>query len=136
MYGLTTSFVAGGTIEPGRFVRLSTPQPAGKSHEVVQAAVGEKPIGISAIGSYEAPLPGNATAAAVAGQQLPVIGLGCIAELQVSVAVAAGDYLVPTANGRGSITAVLGAQVFARAIEDASADTFCKVLVIDTQIGT
>ena len=90
------AWIANGTIQPSRFVKIDTT--AGKVKNVLQAAAAtDKLIGISQDGSRDAPgTTGAATDAARAGHTLHVFGLGdtCLLELGTGGATAGGDLRV------------------------------------------
>jgi hypothetical protein len=95
------SWIANGTIEVCRFVKIDTT--SGKFLNVVQAdANASQIIGISQEGARDTPgLTGAADDAARAGQTLEVHGLGEVCLLELGGSVTAGDYLEPDANGKG-----------------------------------
>lgn len=135
LQGLTTGFVAGGAIAQGRFVHISG------AHQVSQSTAADNPIGVSALQSQLAPLPGASNNAAnAAGDPVCVVGGdGVIVEIEAAAAIAAGDYLVPDAAGRAVVTAVAGTRVFAQAVEPTAtpfvANTqFVKAIFLDTQL--
>ena len=130
------NFIANGTVQPSRFVKLDTT--AGKLFNVIQAAANTDNtiIGISQPGSYDPPgTTGAASDAARAGLPLEVYSVGDVCLLEIGAGgVTAGDYLTPDANGKGvTLTLTDGANVRcygAKALETASAGDKARVLVI------
>ena len=92
-------YIAGGTIEPCRFVKADATGP----FKVIQAAaITDKIVGISQPGSHDAPgLSGSGTDAAVSGESINVLGLGEEGLLELGGTVDEGDYLRSDANGKG-----------------------------------
>lgn len=117
--------VAGGTIEPSRFVIQSTVA----AYQVLQSGSGGKAIGISQEGSYLYPStsnPTNATYAATTGESLSVYGVGSVCYLTCGSGVTQGDFLKSDADGKG-IPATTGDFVGAVARQSGSASD--KILV-------
>lgn len=121
-------FLAGGTIMPFRFVRLSSP------FTVIQATgLTDRIIGISQPGTRQAPGTGGSGEAALAGEPINVFGDGEEALLELGGTVAVGDYLRSDASGRGvalTFTSGAGTAHFgARALEPGVSGEIRRVLV-------
>lgn len=116
------TFVAGGTIEPSRFIKISTVS----DFEALQAGAGEKGIGISQEGQHNAPMAGNPTYAATTGQQFFAYTTGSICYLTCGSGVTRGDFLKSDADGKG-LTATTGEFYGAQARQSGAADE--KILV-------
>lgn len=119
--------IAGGDIEPSRFVKLSTTA----DHTGLQCTANAEPIGISQVGSFDPPgLTGSATKAAAAGQPIQIFGEGEICLLQAGVSgFIAGDDLKSDADGKG-IVAASTEKVGAKALETVSAGEYGRVQVL------
>ena len=125
------NYVAGGTIEPCRFVIHST-----ATKTVTQAAAVTSPYaGISQEGSAAPPISGAATAAATSGTGLRVYGPGEECTLEIgSGGVTAGDMLVSDSSGKGITRSAYNSAnvqfVGAIALATASAGELCPVRVV------
>lgn len=113
---MSSSFVAGGNIPPSRFVSQSSTL----NRTVTVSASGDKPIGISQIGTHLTPLLTlDDGYAAVAGENLQIYTKDDEeAWLELGVGgCAPGDFLKPDAAGTGKgIAATTGAFYGARAL--------------------
>lgn len=116
------SFNAGGTIAPGRIVKLST----AADNTVLQstAAAADVPVGVAQRGMRDAPgIAGSDPAiAAIAGDQISVYGPGSIAPVIAGAAFARGAALASDANGRAvTVTAATNTHIVGWALESAGA---------------
>lgn len=95
----TPNWIAGGTIQPSRFVI----QDVSQNNAVVQASgTSDFIVGVCQEWSKLAPLPGAASDAATSGDQIMVYGLGEVCLLQSTTAGwTAGDRLTGDTVGRG-----------------------------------
>lgn len=120
-------FIAGGDINPARFVSLAT-----TANQTVNESNGGDTtvIGISTEAAKAAPQTGASTLAAESGDQVRVhmMGENCLLVIGAG-GCTAGDLLVPDADGKG-VTATTGQYAFARALETASAAEKAHVLVL------
>lgn len=110
------AFTASGNISPRRFVKISGDYTVAQS---VASSATEVAIGVSSPGTREAPIPGGSAFAAIAGDPLRVFQLAEVTELEVAVAVTAGQRLKSDANGRG-VLAVAGNEYFAEVLKGQS----------------
>jgi hypothetical protein len=129
-------FRAGGPIAPMRFVAID----ATADHQVVQAGVGGKPIGISQVGMKRTPgLAGSDTnIAAEAGDPIQVYTLGDDVPLTCGAAVVRGNMLKPDADGKGIPTAVAADNAGAVALESTSGtgvDVVIRVQILSRTAG-
>lgn len=125
------NFKAGGTINPSRFVKVST----AADNTALQAGAGDYPIGISTPSQKLPPTPENSgsTQAASSGDPIMIFGLGDICMLTAgSGGFTSGDKLKPDSSGQG-ITATTGAFFGAIALETAASGALGRVQVV---IGT
>lgn len=129
------NFIANGTIQPSRFVKLDTT--AGKLFNVLQAAASTDStlIGISQPGSFDPPgTTGSATDAARAGQELSVYSIGDVCLLELGGTVTAGDYLMSDASGKGVIATLTDGttirHIGAKALESGVSGEKIRALVI------
>jgi hypothetical protein len=101
-------FIAGGTIDPCRFVKISTV--AGENFTVLQAAAATDSLfGISQEGSLDPPgVTGSADDAARANKTLRVHSDGQEALLELGDTVTQGDYLTSDNVGRGITLTMTG----------------------------
>jgi hypothetical protein len=91
------NFVAGGTINPSTFVRITGNNTVSAASAATQALAG-----IAQEWSKNAPIPGATSEAAVSGDQVMVYGETAICLLQSTTAGwTAGDRLTSDANGAG-----------------------------------
>lgn len=124
---------AGGTIEPARFIKLST----AADYTVLQAGTNERVFGISMDASAAAPISGAATAAAVADGSLNYFGNGEVATLELgSGGITRGAFLKSDTDGKGVAAATTGAtmqEVGAQALESGSAGEKVRVVVYRQQ---
>lgn len=127
MPNIAPGLIAGGTIQPSRFVKLSTTA----AHTALQCGSNEEPIGISQVGSYDTPgLTGAATDAARAGLPIQVFGLGDICLLEAGISgFVEGDDLKSDSVGRG-IVAASTEKVGAKALETVAAAEFGRVQIM------
>ena len=132
------SFMANGNIYPCRFVKLDT----SASFKALQAGSNEAILGISQVGTQDAPgVTGSTAYAAQAGREFQVFMAGSRTLLEVPAAgCTAGDRLGPDGDGKGVvITPGAGTDywVGALALQTVSAAGFVEVEVIGPyQIGT
>src|SRR5262245_56120095 len=106
MAAYSPNFIANGTIEVSRFVKIDTT--AGKKNNVIQAAAAsDRTIDISQDGPYDTPdVTGAADDAARAGLPLKVFGLGEMCLLKIGTGgCTAGDELTSDASGQGVVAA-------------------------------
>lgn len=124
------SAIAGGTIRPSRFVKLSTTQDS----RVLEADAGEKVFGISQEGTRYVPWSalddGNA---AIVDEHLRVYGPGARCYLQAGGTVTAGDRLKSDADGKGVTASADTEEYGAIAIDSGVDGELIKVLV---ELGT
>src|SRR5262245_29233916 len=110
MSSTNPAYIARGTINPSRFVRISTT--AGHNFSVVQAAAAtEKIVGVSQEGFRDPPgVLGSGAAAALDGHTLKVYGGGDVALIEAGAAITQGDWLKADAQGRAvTVAFTLGA---------------------------
>jgi hypothetical protein len=138
-------FIANGTIQPSKVVKLDTT--AGKLFNVIVSvlATDSGQIGVAQPGSYDAPgVAGALPDAARAGLPLMVYGVGevCLVHVSNTAAVVAGALLaVDAVNGQvngtpdGSVTtAIAGNYVIAVALEPANPQEKVRAQVIKFKI--
>ena len=116
----TPSFVAGGTIAPGRAVKIST----AADNTVLQGAAATDPcFGIAKRSMRDAPgLTGSDNAvAANAGEACEVYGPGSVAPAIAGAAITRGARVSSDANGK-VITAVSTSWILGWALESAAGD--------------
>lgn len=101
------NFVARGTVNPCRFVKVSLNQ----DNAVEQAGSNDRPYGISALWIHDAPIPGAGTDAASSGEMLKVYDLGETCLLELAGTVARDDMLISDTNGKGVVTATTGTTI-------------------------
>lgn len=128
--GNPLSQIAGGDINPARFVKLST----AADFTVLEADANEQTYGISVDAAQAAPISGASTLAASAGKSLRVYGLGeeCTLELG-SGGATRGDNLKSDADGKGVGAATTGTTVQwigAQALESGLEGEKIKVRVV------
>lgn len=128
--------VAGGTIKPSRFVKLTANQ------TLSQCVANDIPFGISADGVRAAPNFITAYAGAtdpkdhaIAGEPVEYFGLGQYCLLECGTAWVAGAKLASDVDGKG-VTASASNPVGARALTAASAAELALVRVADGQPNT
>ena len=86
----TFSAMAGGSIYPSRFVKLSS----AADQTVLQAGTNDEVIGVSSDAAQHAPIPNALTTAAEAGDALKIESIGTIALVEVGTGgVTRGDRL-------------------------------------------
>jgi hypothetical protein len=121
---------AGGDIRPARFVKLST----AADNTVLEADANEVTFGISSEATQDAPLPGASALAAAADDPLAIHPIGSVCLLEIGTGgVTRGAYIKSDADGKGVLAATTGAtaqSVGAVALESASENEFCRVLVL------
>lgn len=106
--GNPLSQIAGGDINPARFVKLST----AADFTVLEADSNERPYGISVDAAQAAPISGASTLAASAGKSLRVYGIGEECTLTLgSGGATRGGMLVSDADGKGVAAASTGTTV-------------------------
>jgi hypothetical protein len=125
----SVSFVASGNAYPSRFMAGVV----GTDYRVFQATATDAPIGISQMGTQEAPgTDADSGYAATTGKQLRVYGPGEVALLEIGGNVSAFDYLKPDANGKGvaaSLNTTALQYVGARALRTAVSGEKIPVIV-------
>lgn len=130
----TPSFVAGGDINPSRFVKQST----AADFTVLEADANEAVIGVSHESAQDAPIPGASTLAAASGDQLFVYPIGAVCLLTIgSGGCTRADELKSDADGKGVTRATTGTtiqNVGALALESASENELAKVLVFRSSV--
>lgn len=124
------TLIAGGTIQPHRFVQLDP----NNAYTALQASAGAPIMGIAAECTDRAPIPENGTTApaAVSGDPFRHYGVGEIAPLEVGGDVSPGDKLRSDTDGKGVVvdTSSGGDQnVGAVALEAGAAGNIIKVTV-------
>lgn len=125
------NLIAGGTIQPSRFVSVSTTH----DNTALQTSITQQPIiGISQVGPRDAPgLSGSGTQAADAGNPIEIFGVGDICLLQAagSGGFTCGSWLTNDAVGQGRAATIGGTQyVGAMALETTTAGLFGRVQVV------
>lgn len=91
------SYVMGEDVGPSLFVK----QDPANDFQALKATLGAEPLGVTHEGTRDAPIPGAAALAAVAGESVRVYGLGEVCEVLVgSLAIVAGDHVAPDANSK------------------------------------
>jgi hypothetical protein len=98
------AFLAGGTINPSRFMKHST----SANHTLLESDANEPVIGISSEAAQDAPIPGAGADAAASGEALKGYFLGDVCPLELGGDVVAGDYLKSDADGKGVAAATTG----------------------------
>lgn len=111
--------LAGGTIEPHRFVKLS----ATENQTLLQAGDNERIFGVSQPGTQDPPnVLGSGSEAAADGEQLEYIPVGRVARIEISAAVVRNDEIESGADGRGEkVTGAGDHEVGGVAIESGAA---------------
>lgn len=123
----TPHLIAGGDINPARFVTLDT----SANNTVVESnAADAKVFGITHDSTKLAPEDGASTLHAASGDPVHVHIMGEITMLQIdATGCTAGDFLKPDNDGKGDV-AGSGDEVAALALETVAANEKCKVLVL------
>ena len=125
-FGPNRTFIAGGTINPARFVTMST---TAAGFTCVQSTTGDLPVGIA---DYEGGVTfptGSAVALANTGDSLAVWGNAQQTYLECGGSVTAADYLKSDVNGKG-VTGTLGTDAIgAQALESGTSGAWIKVIV-------
>jgi hypothetical protein len=127
------SLLAGGDILPSTFVKLS----ASADNTGLQAGANEAVIGISGVGTKEAPISGASTNHAEDGDPIELFGLGDICLLKAgSGGFTRGDRLKSDAAGAGVPMAGTGdnQNIGAVALESAAEGEFGRVQVVIVSI--
>lgn len=112
----SASYVAGGTLYPMTFFKLSS----GNDHTIVVCGAGDVAIGVVGRGTREAPIPGVTPTAAIAGESVSTHSEPENCVVLAGAAVTAGAYLKPDANGK-AVTCSSGDKYSARARNGAAA---------------
>lgn len=99
-----TPLIAGGTINPSRFCKLSTTL----DNTVLECDANEPVVCISSESAQDAPIPGSGADAAVSGEAFKAYFPGDFCLLELGGTVAPGDYLKSDADGKGVVAAVTG----------------------------
>lgn len=104
MANTNPSYLAGGTIRPSRFVKITA------AHTVSESDANEASVGVSQEGGNQPPLSDLVSTinAAVSGETLKVYGLGDECLLELGDTVTAGQYLKSDADGKGVPVATTG----------------------------
>lgn len=122
--------IAGGTIRPARFVKVST----AADNTVLEADANEEVVGIATEATQDAPIPGASANAAETGDPLKVYSIGSECLLYIgSGGVTAGANIKSDADGKGVLAATTGTTVQnigAVALEAASENELARVLVV------
>jgi len=121
--------VAGGDVNPARFIKVST----AADYTVLQAGANEAVFGISSSASRDAPIPSASTLAAAATQSLAFNPVGSFCLLELAGTVTRGDEIKSDADGKGVVRATTGAtlQNFgAVALESGVSGELIRVLVV------
>lgn len=130
----TIQFVAGGSITPASFVKVST----AADFTALIAGANDPVIGISSAAAHDAPISGASTTAAESGDSLEVHPIGSVALLTAgSGGWTRGDELKSDSSGYGVTRATTGTtvqQVGAIALESVAAGEIGRVLVIRTSV--
>lgn len=132
-YGQPEQWVAGGTIGPSRFVKIST----AADHTLLQSGAADPSYGISQVGMLNTPglLGSDLTIAANATDQIQVYPFGCIAPILCAGTVTAGAFVKSDANGE-AVAASSGNVASGIMVEAGSAGimSLCKVLPPGTKM--
>lgn len=134
MAQITPSYLAGGTIRPSRFVRLSDTE----DFTVLEADANSKIIGISQEGGRTAPIPAVSTVnAAEDGDTLNVYGPTMDCLLELGGTVASGDDLKSDADGQGVVLTqgATNQEVGATALEGGISGDLIRVIVAPRSEG-
>jgi hypothetical protein len=123
-------YVAGGNINPSRFVKVST----AADNTVLEADANEGVAGISGVGTKEPPgIDTLSGLLAQAGDNVQVFGDGEVCMLKLgSGGVTRGGYLKSDADGKGVAIATTGTtaqEIGAIALESGAADELVRVQV-------
>jgi hypothetical protein len=95
----SVSFQASGNVSPSRFVSGVS----GSDYRVFQATASTPVVGVSQIGTQEAPgTDADSGYAATTTKALRVYGMGEVALLELGGTVSAFDYVAPDASGKGT----------------------------------
>lgn len=125
----TFSAIAGGTIRPSRFVKLST----AADHAVLEADANEQISGVSSDATQDAPIPGASGNAAESGDTLLVNQIGTIALVEVgSGGVTRGANVKSDADGKAILALTTGATmqwVGGQALASAAEGELAPILV-------
>lgn len=126
--------VAGGTVRPARFVKVST----AADNTYLEADANEAIIGISSQATQDAPTSGASANAAETGDQLHVnpVGTRCLLKIG-SGGVTRGDEIKSDADGQGVTRATTGTtvqNVGAIALQSAIEGDFALVMVFRSSI--
>ena len=126
------NFLAGGTIRPSRFVKISD------DYTVQEAGANDRIIGICGVDSNQAPLDDLVTTNnhATTGQQVKLFGEGDVCLLRLGGTVSQNDRLKSDGTGSGVIIATTGTTIQhwgAVALQDGVSGEDIEVLV---QIGS
>lgn len=105
MANTVPGFVAGGNVNPSRFVNLNSTA----DHTVTQAGDNVFVFGIAHEGTKDVPIPGASTLAAEAGDPIKIYGEGeGDVLLELGGTVSPGNRLKSDANGKGVAIALTG----------------------------
>lgn len=123
------SLIAGGNVNPCRFIKLDT-----TNHQAILAAAATDNIfGVSMDAQRTAPITGAADYVAVSGESLPHYEDGDVCLLEIgSGGCTAGDLLVSDSVGKGVVAAASGTAlqcIGAQTLETAAAGEFARVKV-------
>lgn len=105
MSGMNPNFMAGGDINPSRFVKMDP----SNDNRVVQCGFNQMPLGVSQQGTQNTPTASNSTLAAQSGNPIQVYGEGDSPPLlEFGATVTRGNQLRSDAVGRGIPAAASG----------------------------
>ncbi len=126
-YWQPEQWVAGGTIGPSRFVKVST----AADHTVLQSTANDVSYGISQVGTKSPPgvSGSNDAIAAIAGDQIQIYTFGDVAQILGAETIARGSFVKPNATGQ-AVVCVANDSASGYLIESVSNNTLalCKVL--------
>lgn len=99
-YGQPEQWVAGGTIAPSRFVKISTVA----DHTLLQSGAAASSYGISQVGMLNPPglLGSDVAIAANALDQIQVYPFGCVAPILCVTTVTAGQFVKSDTDGKAT----------------------------------
>lgn len=129
MRNQSPNLIAGGTIYPHRFVKVST----AADNTALQGSANAAVIGISGVGTKDAPGVTGNTYAAAAADPLEIFGLGDIPLLEAgSGGFTRGDWLKSDADGKGVPIAGTGGNqnIGAKALESAAEGELGRVQIV------
>lgn len=127
------NLVATGNVYPCRFVKVGATSNSG-----AQATAGDPAVGISQNWTRSVNLEGAISVSspyiAIAGEGIPLWGLGQEALLELGGTVAAGNRLKSDADGKGVVAAAADG-AYAVALQSGVSGNFIRVVVVYDSVG-